>query len=194
MTPDGLFGRVMELANLPAYRRALAPIEPLANEAILEIGFGTGKLLELLSDTPGVRLAGVDPTPAMVKRAKSRRRLTALRDRLDLRESADAPLPWPDRSFDAVVAVHSFQFWPDPHDTLSEIRRVLKPKSRLVLVLRDHSRGAPDWLPNPISRAADEPGGAVSALQQAGFVATLEGRAGSSVCVLALTSADASTR
>jgi len=190
MSPHGLFATIMERMNTPAYRLAVARLEPTEGQAILEIGFGTGKLLEMLADIPRIRLAGVDPTPAMVKRATARARLAQLGARLDLRQGSDHPLPWPDDAFHHVVAVHSFQFWPDPIRSLTEIIRVLKPRGTLVLILRNHGQTAPDWLPNPISRSGDEAGRALAALEAKGFDATLAGRAGSSSCLVARSPAE----
>jgi ubiquinone/menaquinone biosynthesis C-methylase UbiE len=185
MNPDGLFATVMEWTNRPAYARAAHMIAPAEGQAILEIGFGTGRLLEILAATPGVRLAGVDPTRAMVRRARSRPALAKLGSRLDLREGADNPLPWAPDTFDAVVAVHSFQFWPNPNESLGEIHRVLKAHGKLLLVLRDHSRHAPDWLPNPISHSGAEVEGALTALKLNGFQGALAGLVGSSRCLAA---------
>ena len=78
MRPEGLagrlFGRVMERMNTPAYGRAVACLGPAEGERFLEIGFGTGRLVELLlGSAPGVRVAGVDPAPTMLEVAKGRR-------------------------------------------------------------------------------------------------------------------------
>ena len=71
---------------------------------------------------------------------------------------------------DAAVALHCFQFWPDPARCARELLRVLVPGGRLVLILRMHRPGrAPAWLPNPIRRSADEPAGARRGLADAGF-------------------------
>jgi ubiquinone/menaquinone biosynthesis C-methylase UbiE len=186
MNPDGLFATIMEWTNGPAYERAAELIAPAAGQAILEIGFGTGRLLEILAATRDIRLAGVDPTPAMVRRASVRPKREKLGARLELREGTDSPLPWARETFDAVVAVHSFQFWPYPNRTLGEIHRVLKARGKLVLILRDHSRHAPDWLPNPISRSGAEVDGALAAIELNGFRGGLAGRAGSSRCLAAI--------
>ena len=48
-------------------------------------------------------------------------------------------------------------------------RSVLKSGGQVVLVLRDHSDFAPNWLPNPISKSGDEVRGALDILTQFGF-------------------------
>lgn len=174
MRPQGLagrlFGLVMERLNRPAYRRAVEVLAPRAGERIVEVGFGTGRLVEeLLAAAPGLRVAGVDPTPTMLETASRRPAVRDAGARVDLRLGTDAALPWPAHSFDASAALHSFQFWPDPARSLAELRRVLAPHGRLLLVLRDHGRRPPAWLPNPISRGGHEPEAALALLIEAGF-------------------------
>jgi SAM-dependent methyltransferase len=196
MRPQGLSGRlfgvVMERLNAPAYARALEELAPRAGERFLEIGFGTGRLAELvLAAAPDVHVAGVDPTPTMLDVARRRAGVRSAGDRADLRLGNDAVLPWADASFDGVAALHSFQFWPDPSRSLREIARVLRPGGRLVLLLRDHARRAPAWLPNPLSRSGDEAAAAARLLDAGGFVDVREaGPAGSSRVLVGRRAAD----
>lgn len=169
MAPTPWFGRVMEVFNGPAYRRALKGLP--RDGAVLEIGFGSGRLVELLLARKTYSLvAGVDPTPAMVRMAAARPKVRRAGDRVDLRLGDAERLPWADARFDVVLAVHSFQFWSDPAAGLREIRRVAAPGGLLRLLLRDHDARPPAWLPNPISRSGREIDGAVSLLRAQGFV------------------------
>jgi ubiquinone/menaquinone biosynthesis C-methylase UbiE len=177
MRPEGLagriFGRLMETLNAPAYELALRMLAAAPGESILEIGFGTGRLLQLLARRVTLaRIAGVDPAATMVEVASARRELIALGDRVDLRLGEVAPLPWGDASFDAVLALHCFQFWPDPAAAGREIWRVLRPDGRMVLILRKHRASARTWLPNPLSRAPDELAAARSWLSNIGLTVT----------------------
>lgn len=45
-------------------------------------------------------------------------------------------MPLPDARFTHALAVNSLQFWPDLPAALAELRRVLLPQGRLLLVLR----------------------------------------------------------
>lgn len=174
MRPAGLrgrlFGQVMERMNAASYRRAVELLAPRSGQAFLEIGFGTGRLLELLlASAPEVCVAGVDPTATMLEVASGRPGIARHPGRVDLRQAYDFPLPWEAGAFDGIAALHSFQFWPDPARTVGEILRVLRPGGRLVLVLRDHTRRRPAWLPNPISRSADEVAGTRDLLRRCGL-------------------------
>ncbi len=68
-----------------------------------------------------------------------------------------------------MIAIHSFQFWPDPDRSLVEISRVLRPQGRIVITFRNHLTQAPDWLPNPISRSRREIDGAIDLLKKHGY-------------------------
>lgn len=184
MEPHGrvgrVFGWIMEWANQASYRAAVDLLPP---GRILEIGFGTGALVEHLAKGGATLVAGVDPSELMVDVARKRNAGRAV----DLRLGDASSLPWPDAHFDAAAALHSFQFWAPPEACLAEVWRVLRPGGFVVLVLRHHG-GSPklQWLPNPISRRVDEPQAAAAALRDAGFVdAAIVGKSGSSVIVTA---------
>lgn len=173
MHPHGpmgrLFGRLMEWGNKAAYDRALTLIDPRENGTFLEIGFGTGRLLEMVGQRQsGGILAGIDPSSLMLERA--RRRLTKKGYMSDLKLGLADSLPWSDAQFDAVAALHCFQFWSDPAKTLAEIMRVLRKEGRFVLILRNHEQAQNiDWLPNPLSRNRQEAAAAVTLMQKCGL-------------------------
>ena len=186
MKPNRLFGRIMEWMNGPAYRLALDLIQPQPGQSVLEIGFGTGRLLEMIANTTkDVRIAGIDPTEAMVNMAKARLQSFQGNIHADLRQGPAGALPWGDQSFETVTALHSFQFWQGPQEAVAEIQRVLKPDGRLILILRHHGARPPEWLPNPISRSGDEVNKTISMLKNSGLRSVTEaGNAGSSVALI----------
>lgn len=167
----GPFARLMEKMNAASYEAVLDAVRPAPGQAVLEIGFGTGDfLLRAAKRMDAGHLAGVDPAPLMVRMA--RRKLGALNAAFttDLREADASRLDWPDKTFDAVVAIHSFQFWPDPAPALSDVQRILKPCGLLCLCLRQHGPHPPDWLPNPLSKSQDETSQTLRLLDATGFL------------------------
>jgi ubiquinone/menaquinone biosynthesis C-methylase UbiE len=189
MRPHGVIGvivgKIMDVMNRRACQYAR---RRLHGDAVLEIGFGTGQLVRFLSEDGTHRfVAGIDPSPLMLKTARKRNRRLVERGEVDLRLGDASSLPWHESSFDAVAALHSFQFWNDPLHDLREVRRVLKPGGQLMLILRARNpHHSADWLPNPLSRSQNEIAETCVALRQCGFLdIAAEGKVGSSAVVVA---------
>jgi len=70
----------------------------------------------------------------------ARRRAEELGSGVELREGDAHHLPFPDASFDSVVCTFSLCNIPDQRKAIGEMRRVLRPGGRLVLV--DHVRSS----------------------------------------------------
>jgi len=102
----------------------------------LEVAIGTGLNLPLYP--PGIRLTGIDYSPAMLAVAKQRAHELG-RD-VDLREADAHALPFPDASFDTVVCTFSLCAIPDEHRAIGEMNRVLRPGG--LLLLADHIAAA----------------------------------------------------
>lgn len=129
-----VFGVLMARLNADMEHRSIGLLELRGSENALEIGYGPGVGIgALLASLPHGRVAGIDPSEVM--RAQADRR-AARTGHADLRVGGVSSLPWPDAEFDAVVAVNSAQFWPDPAADIAEVVRVLAPAGRVVIALR----------------------------------------------------------
>jgi len=176
MRPSGfagrIFGLLMEWLASPNYHWVLRQLAPVKPRAYLEIGFGTGRLAQLVvARFAPTRLCGIDPSELMLKTAGRRLRRYAKTNTLDLKLGDDNLLAnWPGGSFDAIVATHCWQFWADPAATFASLHALLAPEGRLVLVVRRHiSKEVFEWLPNAISKSGDELGGLRALLAAKGF-------------------------
>lgn len=117
-------------------------------ESVLDVGTGTGMALHsLAASNPMGWTAGLDTTPAMIRRA--RRRLRACpHNRYHLQVGNARALPFPSNIFDAVFSSYLLDILPtsDIRPALQEMHRVMKQKGRLVLVhmaRRQPPAGAP---------------------------------------------------
>jgi SAM-dependent methyltransferase len=100
----------------------------VAGLEILDAGCGSGPLMEALRGKDAV-VSGFDLSPAMVELARQR-----LGEDADVRVAdLGAPLPYPDDTFDLVVASLSLHYVKDWNSALAELRRVLKPGGRLIV-------------------------------------------------------------
>ena len=104
---------------------------------VLEVAIGTGRNLPYYPD--GIRLTGIEFSPAMLELA--RRQADQLGRKVDLRLGDAQALELPDASFDTVVCTLSLCAIPDERRAIAEMRRVLRPGGRLLLL--DHVAAAP---------------------------------------------------
>ena len=95
---------------------------------VLEIAIGTGRNLPFYPR--GVRLTGIDLSPAML--AVARRRAQALGPAVDLREGDAQALDFPAASFDTVVCTLALCTIPDARRAVEEAVRVLRPGGQLL--------------------------------------------------------------
>ena len=99
---------------------------------LLDIGTGTGRLLELLS--PRVeRAIGIDMSRHMLAFARAKLEGANLKN-VTVRQGDMYQLPWPADSFDVVTIHQVLHYADDPAGVISEAARVLRPGGRLVLV------------------------------------------------------------
>jgi ubiquinone/menaquinone biosynthesis C-methylase UbiE len=100
----------------------------------LEVAIGTGLNMPHYPDD--LTLIGVDLSPDML--AVARARAEQLGRALELLEADAQDLPFPDNSFDTVVCTYALCSVLDDFLAVGEMRRVLRPGGRLILV--DHVR------------------------------------------------------
>lgn len=99
--------------------------------ALLDIGTGTGRILELFCER-GVRGVGIDLSREML--AVARANLTrAGNGDCYVRQGDMYQLPWADPEFDAVTIHQVLHYADDPAAAISEAARVLRPGGRLVV-------------------------------------------------------------
>ncbi|MBX7219843.1 MAG: class I SAM-dependent methyltransferase [Blastocatellia bacterium] len=110
---------------------------PQASGNVLEIGGGTGVNLQYYQGLASLVLT--DPDPLMIEQAERKLRPGAFPVRFEV-VSAEA-LPFPDGSFDTVVATLVFCTIPQPAKALAEIRRVLRPGGKFLFM--EHVRPRP---------------------------------------------------
>ncbi len=97
---------------------------------VLEVGVGTGANLKFYPKH--VHVTGIDFSPKMLSFARERAKEVALR--VQLLEMDVQHLTFADNTFDTVVSTCVFCSVPDPIAGLREIRRVLKPQGRLLML------------------------------------------------------------
>ena len=129
--------RVYATADVVAQReRVLELLDPRPDDRVLDVGSGPGYLLAEIADRvgPGGAVHGLDPAPAMQAIAAT---LTADRAVVRLDEGDACALPYDDASFDAAVSTQVYEYVPDVPAALAELRRVVRPGGRVVVLDTD---------------------------------------------------------
>jgi ubiquinone/menaquinone biosynthesis C-methylase UbiE len=116
--------------GLPVIQSQRRKVVPTASGRVLEVGIGTGLNLPFYDLTQVQSLVGVDPAEQMHALAQRRSARAGLPVEL-IPLSAQA-LPLASASFDCVVCTYTLCSIDDPLAALREMRRVLKPKGRLL--------------------------------------------------------------
>jgi ubiquinone/menaquinone biosynthesis C-methylase UbiE len=105
------------------------------DEIILDVGCGGGRTVaKLAAAAPSGRVCGVDYAAESVAASMRTNQSQVARGRVEIRQSSVSDLPYPDNTFDLVTAVETHFWWQDLAAGMREIRRVLKPGGRLLII------------------------------------------------------------
>lgn len=131
--------RALDLPASAIEERLLGIVPQTGVHRLLDIGTGTGRLLELLA--PRVAQAmGVDASKAMLALARARLARAGL-SHCGVRLADMYRLPFADESFDLAVLQMVLHYAEDPAGVIAEASRVLRPGGTLIVAdLAAHSR------------------------------------------------------
>jgi ubiquinone/menaquinone biosynthesis C-methylase UbiE len=107
-----------------------------AGESVLDIGCGTGTLAIVAKGQVGAtgKVFGIDASPAMIARANSKAGKAGID--VTFKTAVAEALPFPEAQFDVVVSTLMLHHLPRKvrQQCAREIRRVLKPEGRVLVV------------------------------------------------------------
>ncbi|MBD2346829.1 class I SAM-dependent methyltransferase [Anabaena subtropica] len=114
------------------HKRLLEYVDLSQQANVLDLGCGTGRLLErLATQFPKLRGTGLDLSSNMLRQARLSNRHHA---RLIFLEGKAESLPFGNDQFDAVFNTISFLHYSEPTQVLHEVSRVLSPGGHFYLV------------------------------------------------------------
>jgi phosphatidylethanolamine/phosphatidyl-N-methylethanolamine N-methyltransferase len=138
-------------------RKAITAAANRRGGRILDVGVGTG--LELPMFGPQTQLIGVDLSEPMLRLAQRRVSAKALGNIRGLIVMDAAHLGFPDAHFDTVVAPYVLTVVSEPHTTLDELARVVKPGGEIILVNHiGSSQGPIAWVESALAKCSDQLG------------------------------------
>ena len=101
-------------------------------ESMLDVGTGTGRMLQLLGKDVG-RAVGFDSSHSMLAVARANLERAEIRG-IDLRQGDIYSPPFASDSFDLIVIHQVLHFLDDPARAIREVSRLLTPGGRLLIV------------------------------------------------------------
>jgi ubiquinone/menaquinone biosynthesis C-methylase UbiE len=162
--PQGLVGRLAgwSMAHRPSNKQRnrwtvdLLQLKP--GEHVLEIGFGPGLALVHAAEQVGEtgRVVGIDPSEVMVAHAQRRNRAAIAAGQMKLDLGYVERLTKLEAQFDAIMAINTIGFWPDPTARLAELRERLRPGGRLAVTVQPRSPGATAATSERVRRELEE--------------------------------------
>lgn len=120
------------------YQNVIAEISNLRLDNLLDVGCGTGEILNLVKTLyPAISVYGIDISTKMLKKAKEK-----LLDKAELYLGDAEHLPFEKDKFDLLICTDSFHHYPNPQKAVNEFYKVLRNGGYLLL--------ADYWKPFPI--------------------------------------------
>lgn len=118
------------IAQTLSFLKTWAQISPLAT--VLDVACGTGEFERLmLNEHPKQQIVGVDISEKML--AIAQHKCHAYPNVL-FHLAAASTLPFAINSFDVIVSANAFHYFDDPLAALGEMKRVLKPDGKVVIL------------------------------------------------------------
>jgi ubiquinone/menaquinone biosynthesis C-methylase UbiE len=107
-----------------------------SGERVLDLACGTGIVAREAAGRvgPSGRVAALDINPAMLAVARTHAAAPGAPD-IEWTQGSAQNLPFPDASFDVVLCQQGFQFFPDRDQASAQVRRVLVPGGRVLLLV-----------------------------------------------------------
>lgn len=119
---------IQEPTGDSGYEHALQSLKIKPTQTLLDVGCGTGYFSDL-AYKQGVDVTGIDASEELIKQARKRN------TKIEFSTGEMEELPFEDSSFDFVCGFNSYQYAANIKNALSQAKRVLKDKGKLVVMI-----------------------------------------------------------
>jgi len=137
--PKGFVGKIMlgimNNAHKNIFKLGMENINIHENIKILDLGFGGGKALKLLSKKyKKIELIGIDFSEEAIKAASRNNKNDIQTGKIKLLKADIEKIPFPENYFEVVTAFQSHYYWENLSQKINEIFRVLKSDGQFIIV------------------------------------------------------------
>ncbi|AWI05541.1 class I SAM-dependent methyltransferase [Clostridium drakei] len=142
--PNGELGKIiaddMNKSHFELTGWGLQKININAQDTILDIGCGGGRTVNRLAGMAKEgKIFGIDYSIDCVKWSKDYNEKLIKDGKVEIIHASVEKIPFEDNKFDVISAVETIYFWPDLVENLKEVKRVLKPLGKLVIICEMYS-------------------------------------------------------
>lgn len=116
-------------------KKAIKQLKYLQPKSILDVATGTGDMVILIEKILKTeKITGIDISNGMLEIARQKINKAGLQQKVDLLNGDGETINFQDHSFDAVTVAFGVRNFENLESGLTEIRRVLKPGGKLVVL------------------------------------------------------------
>ena len=119
---------IQEPTGNSGYQHALKFLKIKTGQTLLDVGCGTGYFSDM-AFKQGVDITGIDASEEFIKQAKERN------TEIKFFSGEMEEIPFEDSTFDFVCGFNSYQYAANIKNALSEAKRALKDKGKLVVMI-----------------------------------------------------------
>jgi demethylmenaquinone methyltransferase/2-methoxy-6-polyprenyl-1,4-benzoquinol methylase len=140
------YASLLSFGQDPVWRRFLVSRVPDDATRVLDVASGTAAVaIELARQAPARTVVGIDQSTEMLAAGRARVARAGLDGRVELVEGRAEELPLGDGEFDALTFTYLLRYVDDPHATLAELARVVRPGGTVAMLEFAVPRGP--WRP-----------------------------------------------
>jgi len=113
----------------------LGKISIAPNNIILDVGCGGGRTIHRMAAIASAgKVLGIDYSPDCVAWSRAYNAAWIKEGRVEVLQASVDKIPFEDNYFDIVIAVETVYFWPNLAECFKEIKRVLKPSGKFIII------------------------------------------------------------
>lgn len=142
--PNGEIGKAiaedMNISHFELTNWGFEKINIKKNDVILDIGCGGGRTVNRMASIAAKgKTFGIDYSTDCVKWSKDYNEKFIEDGSVEILHASVEKIPFENDKFDVISAVETIYFWPNLIENFKEVKRVLKPSGKLVIICEMYS-------------------------------------------------------